>query len=149
MNFKKFLFPAAAIFLLIGAYQAWGWAGIFLALGGVVMVLMLHYTRFMTIMTRAGDRPVGYVASAVMMNAKLKANTPLINVIAQTRSLGVAITPEGQQPELFRWTDPGNSFVTCEFLDGRLVKWELYRPPVEDEVPFEATVIDPGSVKSE
>ena len=34
--------------------------------------VLLHFTRMMTILKRAANRPIGYVDSAVMLNAKLK-----------------------------------------------------------------------------
>ena len=50
-----------------------------------------------------------------------------------TRALGELLSPKDEQPEVFRWTDAAESHVTCEFRNGRLVKWELFRPPVGDE----------------
>jgi hypothetical protein len=38
------------------------------------------------------------------------------------------MSPKDAQPELYRWTDGSESSVTCEFLQGKLVKWELNRP---------------------
>ena len=35
--------------------------------------------------------------------------------------------------EIYRWTDGTNSHVTCEFANGKLVKWTLSRPPAPDE----------------
>ncbi len=49
--------------------------------------------------------------------------------MAMTNSLGDRLSAENDQPEIFRWTDGGGSSVTCEFADGRLVKWSLDRPP--------------------
>jgi hypothetical protein len=53
--------------------------------------------------------------------------------MAMTRALGQQVAPQGEQPEVFRWTDNGGSHVTCEFQDGRLTRWTLWRPPAEDE----------------
>jgi hypothetical protein len=72
MNFKKLLAPLAILVFTIGAWQAFQWAGIALAAGGVVMWVLLHFTRMVTILKKAANRPIGYVASAVMLNAKLK-----------------------------------------------------------------------------
>ena len=72
MNFTRILtFSAIAVFTL-GAWQAFGWAGIALAVGGIVMWVLLHFTRMVTILKKAADRPIGHVASAVMLHAKLK-----------------------------------------------------------------------------
>ena len=88
MNFTKILAPVAIIVLTVGAWRQFGWAGIALAGGGVVMWVLLHFTRLMTILKKAANRPVGHVASAVMLNAKLKKGVSLMHVIAMTRSLG-------------------------------------------------------------
>jgi len=72
MNFNKILAPLAIVVLTIGAWRQFGWAGIALAAGGVIMWILLHFTRLMTILKKAANRPVGHVASAVMLNAKLK-----------------------------------------------------------------------------
>jgi len=58
----------------------------------------------------------------------------LLHVVAMTRALGEQVSPRDSQPELFRWTDASESFVTCEFRHGKLVQWELVRPtPPADE----------------
>lgn len=88
----------------------------------------------MTIMKKASDRPIGYVGSAVMLNAKLKPKVPLVHVVAMTRSLGQRLSEEGQSPEIYRWTDGSQSHVTCEFVAGRLMKWELQRPEPKEEL---------------
>ena len=77
---------------------------------------------------RAANRPIGYVDSSVMLNAKLKPGLTLLHVIALTRSLGELQSPKDTQPEVFRWTDAGASHVTCEFAGGKLAKHELVRP---------------------
>jgi hypothetical protein len=59
-----------------------------------MMWVLLHYTRLLTILKRAADRPIGFVASAVMLNAKLRKGMTLMHVIAMTRSLGCAAEPE-------------------------------------------------------
>jgi hypothetical protein len=93
------------------------------------MWVLLHFTRLMHILKQAADRPVGYVASAVMLNAKLQAGMTLLKVIALTRALGEQRSEPEVQPEIFRWSDTGGSYVTCTFANGRLVAWELERPP--------------------
>jgi len=103
--------------------------------GGLVMWLLLHFTRMMQVLKRAADRPVGYVGSAVMLNAKLRPGFTLLHVVAMTKALGELISGKDQQPELFRWTDGAQSFVTCEFAGGKLVKWELVRPEPNDDTP--------------
>jgi hypothetical protein len=128
MNFNKILAPLAILVFTIGAWQAFQWAGIALAAGGVVMWVLLHFTRMVTILKKAANRPIGYVASAVMLNAKLKKGATLMHVIAMTRSLGELLSEKDAQPEIFRWTDTGQSHVTCTFVGGKLTEWTLVRP---------------------
>lgn len=131
MNFNKILAPAAILIFTIGAWQAFQWAGIALATGGVVMWILLHFTRMVTILKKAADRPIGHVASAVMLNAKLKKGATLMHVIAMTRSLGELLSEKDTQPEVYCWTDNGQSHVTCTFAGGKLSTWTLARPTSE------------------
>ncbi|MDB5880901.1 MAG: putative Glycerate kinase [Ramlibacter sp.] len=133
MNFQQFLAPLLGIVLVAAAWRAYGWAGLGLAASGLVLWVLLNINRTMQVLKRATDRPLGYVDSAVMLNAKLKPRANLLHVIAMTRALGQPLTPEKEEPEIFRWTDPGGSSVTCEFKAGKLVKWQLDRPEVADE----------------
>ena len=139
MNLRKILIPAGIVVLVIAAYRAYGPQGILTVSGGLVMWGLLHYTRLMNVMQKARNHPIGYVGSAVMLNAKLKAGVNLLHVVAMTRALGQQLSADGQQPELYRWTDGTQSHVTCEFVNGRLVRWELVRPaPEEDAGPTAA-----------
>lgn len=139
MNFTKILTPLAIIVFTVGAWQAFQWAGIALAAGGVVMWVLLHFTRMVTILKKAANRPIGHVASAVMLNAKLKKGATLMHVIAMTRSLGALQTEKDAQPEVYRWTDAGQSRVDCTFVGGKLTEWSLERPASEGS---EATTPD-------
>ena len=133
------MIPAGIVVLVIAAYRAYGPQGILTVSGGLVMWGLLHYTRLMNVMQKARNHPIGYVGSAVMLNAKLKAGVNLLHVVAMTRALGQQLSADGQQPELYRWTDGTQSHVTCEFVNGRLVRWELVRPaPQEDAGPTAA-----------
>jgi hypothetical protein len=75
---------------------------------------------------------MGWVASAVMLNAKLKPGVNLLHVVAMTRSLGERLSPEGEEPERYRWTDNGGSSVTVTLHSGRVSAWVLQRPPAPD-----------------
>lgn len=128
MNFRNVVVPVGLAVLFYAAYRSYSWMGVVAVGGGTVMWLLLHFTRLMTIVRRASDRPIGYVGSAIMLNVKLKPKVSLMHVIAMTRSLGQRLSEEGQQPEIYRWTDGTQSHVTCEFANGRLMKWTLERP---------------------
>jgi hypothetical protein len=133
MNLQKILVPVLGVVIVAAGWRAYGWGGVALATGGILMWVLLHFNRAMQVLKRAGDRPVGYVDSAVMLNAKLKPNVNLLHVIAMTRALGVLVSPQDEQPEIWRWTDGSASHVTCEFVNGKLGKWTLFRPPAADE----------------
>jgi hypothetical protein len=141
MNFRKFLVPIGIVVLVFASYRAYSWQGIFAVAGGLMMWALLHYTRFMNVMTKAARQPMGYVGSAVMLNAKLKPGVNLLHVTAMTRSLGELRSKEGEQPEFYRWKDGTESHVTCEFVHGKLVRWELVRPVAAPAPP----VVDASS----
>jgi len=131
MNWQKILVPIAGVVLVAAAWRAYGWAGVAVVSGGVVMWVLLHVTRLMHVLKQAADRPVGHVASAVMFNAKLQAGMPLLKVLALTRALGELQSAPDAQPEVFRWGDTSGSHVTCEFVNGRLITWQMVRPDPE------------------
>lgn len=128
MNFNRILIPVACIALTVGAWRAYQWPGVALVATGLVMWILLHFTRILTVLKRATNRPVGSVASAVMLNAKLRKGVNLMHVIAMTRSLGQLQSEKDAQPEIFRWSDAGQSHVTCTFVAGKLREWVLERP---------------------
>ena len=133
MNWQRIVLPLAGIGLVFVAWRNYGWQGMALVIGGIVMWMLLHFTRMMKVLQRASQRPVGYCDSAVMLNAKLRPGVNLLHVLALTRAVGEQVSPKEQQPEIYRWTDSTASSVTCEFARGRLVKWELLRPAAAQE----------------
>lgn len=133
MNLRNILVPVGLIVLLVAAHQSAGWPGVAAVVGGITMWVLLHFTRLVTVMKKAANRPIGYVGSAVMLNAKLKPKVPMVHVVAMTRALGKRLSEEGQEPEIYRWTDGTDSHVTCEFVGGRLTKWTLERPKQDEE----------------
>jgi hypothetical protein len=133
MNFTRLITLAAIVILTLGAWQAFGWPGIALAVGGIVMWVLLHFTRMVSILKKAADRPIGHVASAVMLNAKLQKGATLMHVIAMTRSLGLLQSEKDTQPEVYTWTDTSESMVTCTFVGGKLTEWTLVRPERPEE----------------
>ena len=141
MNLRKFLIPLGIVALVFAAWRAYGPQGILTVSGGLVMWGLLHYTRLMNVMQKARHNPIGWVGSAVMLNARLKPGVNLMHVVAMTRALGEQLSAEGQEPEIYRWTDGTDSHVTCEFVNGRLVKWTLVRPQKsETQAPQSPTV---------
>jgi len=132
MNFSKFLIPVGVVVFVAGAWHQYNWPGVAVATGAVVMWILLHFTSMVTVMSRAANRPVGHVGSAVMLNAKLKNGVNLMHVIAMTKSLGERVSEPEAQPEIFKWTDAGESCVVCTFKDGKLTTWEMSRPADPD-----------------
>ena len=128
MNFQKILVPILGVVLVVGAWSAYGWGGVALVAGGILMWVLLHFNRMMQALKRAANRPIGYVDSAVMLNARLQPGVTLLHVLSLTRALGQLQSPRDTQPEIYRWTDSTDSHVTCEFNGGKLVKWKLVRP---------------------
>lgn len=129
MNYQKILVPLGGVAATVLAYRFYGWAGIAAVATGLVMWMLLHFTRMMQVLKRTANRPIGYVDSAVMLNAKLKPGLSLLHVIAMTRALGKLQSDKDVQPEVFRWTDGSESHVTCTFDGGKLAHHALFRPP--------------------
>ena len=128
MNFQKILVPLAIIGGAALAYRSYGWSGIAVVVTFLVFGILLHFTRLMTILKRAANRPIGYVDSAVMLNAKLKPGATLMHVVAMTRALGLLKSAKDAQPEVFEWKDGTDSVVTCTFVNGKLAHHVLARP---------------------
>lgn len=137
MNLRNIFVPAGVIGLVLVGYASAGWPGVAAVVGGLVMWALLHFTRLMNVMKKAANRPMGYVGSAVMLNARLKPGVNLMHVMAMTQSLGERLSAENAQPEVYRWTDGTRSHVTCEFANGRLQKWTLERPQAQESTAAE------------
>jgi hypothetical protein len=144
MNFyKKVAVGLIAVVVLAGAWRVGGVAGLVLVVTGLVTWGLFHFTRVMRVLRSAGERPVGRVESAVMLNAGLKQRASLLHVVAATQSLGERISEQDAEPAIYRWSDAGGAHVTCEFANGKLVKWTLERPADAD-----ATASDSGPAAS-
>lgn len=128
MNFQKIIVPVAIIAAAVLAYRSYGWAGVAAAVTLLVFWVLLNFTRTMQVLKRAANRPIGYVDSAVMLNAKLKPGMTLLHVVAMTKSLGQLTSVKDQQPEVFVWKDGSESAVTCTFAGGKLSHHALFRP---------------------
>ncbi|MFO1218750.1 MAG: hypothetical protein U1E89_10300 [Burkholderiaceae bacterium] len=117
----------AAAAIAVGWVQ-WGWRGVVLAVTLVVFWLLLQFSRALRVLRAASQAPVGHVASAVMLNAKLHAGMRLPQIVTLTKSLGRKVADD---PETFEWTDPGGDCVRAELRRARLATWTLVRtaPP--------------------
>jgi len=131
---EKYLYPLLGIVLLVFAYSSYEWQGVAFVISGGVMWALMHLLRTLQVLKKAANRPIGYVDSAVMLNAKLKKGMSLLHVIALTKSLGQQDATKGtenQEKEVFSWLDGSDSFVICEFENGKLRHFELTRPVQE------------------
>jgi hypothetical protein len=131
MNLKKlskYLAPVTLITLVSWAWQSAGWEGIVMAVTGFVTWVLLYFTNIVMVMRRARNNPVGYVASAVMFQSKLKEDMTHLNVIGYSRSLGERLSPKDEEPEVFLWKDNNDNRVTATFENGKLKSWEFKRP---------------------
>lgn len=109
------------------AYRAYAWPGVAMAATGLVMWMLLHMTRLLLVLRRTAQRPVGTVASAVMLHVRLAPGMTLLQVLALTRSLGQREEAADSEPEHYRWMDGSGAQVRCTFAHGKLVQWELLR----------------------
>jgi hypothetical protein len=110
---------------LVTGWLRYGWPGATLALSIIVFWLLLVFNRSIKVMRVAAQSPVGEVASAVMLNAKLSVGMPMLDIVAFTKSLGRRVSEEG---ETWVWTDSSGSQVAIAFHKGRCRSWVLDRP---------------------
>ena len=139
MHLPKFLVPLAIIAAAALAYRSYGWQAIVVVVSVLVFGVLLHFSRMMQVLKRAANRPIGYVDSAVMLNAKLKPGATLLHAVAMTRSLGLLKSAKDAQPEVFEWKDGTESTVTCTFVGGKLAHHVLVRPQA-DEQPAQPSI---------
>ncbi len=117
---------------LVAGWTNYGWQGVALVGSGIVFWLLLQFSRAIRAMKKASSSPKGYVASAVMLNAKLKPGLTMMQIITMTQSLGIRVR---ESPETWTWTDTGNSRVTVVFAGGKVKSWDLFRPAPEPDAP--------------
>ncbi len=114
-----------ALLAFVAGYVSYGWRGVLLALTVVVFWLLLQFSRSLRVLRDAAGRPVGSVASAVMLHAGLHQGMRLPQVLKLTKSLGHKLADEPN--ETFAWTDAAGDSVHVKLRDGRLASWTLHR----------------------
>ncbi|MES2949000.1 MAG: glycerate kinase [Pseudomonadota bacterium] len=133
-NLNKYPLVTRVVVLLVlavlgvMAYRAYGWPGIALGLGALVMWMLMHMSRMLLVLRRTAQRPVGTVASAVMLHARLQRGMALLQVLTLTQALGQRMDNPESDHERYQWTDGSQATVCCTFAHGKLVHWELLRP---------------------
>ncbi len=115
---------------LVAGWTLYGWQGLAFAATLIGFWLVLQFNRTVRVMRNAGSSPVGHVASAVMLQAKLRAGMPMLDVVALTKSLGRKVDAAG---DVFAWADDGGAEVVVTFADGRCRRWQLNRPAGDAE----------------
>ena len=123
----------AAVFAF-AAWRAYDLAGLAFAASAIVFWLLLQFNRAVRVMKNAGASPVGHVASAVMFHAGLARGMTMLQIVTRTKSLGRKV--EGSEDD-WRWSDDGGASAVLHFERGRLVRWQIERPP-EPEAPAPA-----------
>ncbi len=115
---------ALAVAAMTAGYLGYGWRGLVLALTVIVFWLLLQFTRALRVLRQASGRPVGQIANAVMLYARLDKGMPMPAVLKRTRSLGLKVA---DAPETFVWADAGGDEVRVELQEGRVSAWTLRR----------------------
>ncbi len=121
----------AALFAF-AAWRAYDWAGLAFAASAIVFWLLLQFNRAVRVMKNAAASPVGHVASAVMFHAGLVRGMTMLQIVTKTRSLGRKL--EGSDDD-WRWSDDGGASAVLRFERGRLVRWQIERPPEPEASP--------------
>jgi hypothetical protein len=148
---------AMALVALAAGWRGYGLPGIALAVSVIVFWLLIQFNRSVNVMRNAAGSPIGYIDSAVMLNAKLRKGLPMIQVVTLTKSLGRRIAEDPEPPqrsasataqrrwlglapfrhncagasvrrETWSWADASGSDVTLVFAKGRCTSWTLNRP---------------------
>jgi len=113
-------------------YAGYGWPGVVLAFSVIVFWLLLQFSRALRALRVASGRPVGEVANAVMLHARLRKGLRLVDVFKLTRSLGQPLrTGSDEALETFAWTDAGGDRVEVELVAGRVTVWRLLRAVID------------------
>jgi uncharacterized protein (DUF58 family) len=126
---NPFLGWTLALVALAAGWLSYGWPGVVMAGTIVAFWLILQFNRAVRVMKNANETPVGHVVSVVMLNAKLKAGMPMIQVVGLTRSLGKKVADTA---ETYLWTDAGGLELVVTFDNGRCKSWQLNRPAQMD-----------------
>ncbi len=119
-----------ALVALVAGFALNGWQGLMLAVTIIAFWMLLQFSQIMRVMRGAAQSPVGYVASAVMLNAKLHVGMRVIDVVRLTQSLGRKL--DQASLEVLAWQDKDGDRVEASFNAGRLVSWQLHRVPQQD-----------------
>ncbi|WP_077038443.1 hypothetical protein [Pelomonas sp. KK5] len=120
---SRLLRIVVAIAALFAAGALGGWKGVVLVMAVLIVILLVQFWQLMKLMGMAQKGPVGRVADAAALGAKLREGMKLVDVLPLAGSLGEAI--EGG----YRWTDAGGARVDVALRDGRITGWTAHAAP--------------------
>lgn len=116
-----------ALAAFVAGYVGYGWPGVALAFTATVFWLLLQFSRALRALRAASAAPVGTVANAVMLQARLQTGMRMSEVLKLTRSLGQRVAPAAAAEESWVWSDAGGDRVCVVLSAGRVVRWSLQR----------------------
>ena len=129
---------ALALAAVIAGYLSYGWKGLALAITAVAFWLLLQFSRALRALRDAARAPVGTVANAVMLHARLRSGMRLPDVLRLTGSLGRKVDqppPARPDDESWAWADAAGDEVEVLLQQGRVQAWELRRAEKPEAVP--------------
>ncbi len=123
---------ALAVAAVAAGFMAYGWPGVLLALSVVVFWLLLQFSRALRLMRKAAQRPMGSVASALMLQTRLQRGMLLADVMKLTGSFGsrdtsAAGSDQAPDQETYTWADAGGDALQVTLMAGKVTAWELHR----------------------
>lgn len=110
---------------LVAGWFSYGWPGLALGFSVIVFWLLIQFNRSVRVMRDAGEAPIGYVPSAVMLHSKLRIGLPMLQIVKLTKSLGTRLS---ESPEVWAWADESGAEVRIVFDKGLCTRWTLNRP---------------------
>lgn len=119
---------ALALAAVLAGWWSYQWKGLVLAITVIVFWMLLQFSRAIRVLRIAGSNPVGLVANAVMLHARLRPGMRLPQVLVLTRSLGRKVADDAATAsETWAWSDGAGDTVQLTLVNGRLAHWELQR----------------------
>jgi hypothetical protein len=123
---------------VLAGWWGWGWHGLLLALSVIVFWMLMQFTRAVRTLRHAGQRPIGHVDSATLLQARLSHGMSVHEVIALTGSLGTKVGAADD----WQWRDPAGNEVVVHFRRGRVVRWSVARVPEDADAQAPAAAAE-------
>lgn len=128
---------ALALAAVVAGFLSYGWKGLVLAGTAVAFWLLLQFSRALRALRGAARAPLGSLANAVMLHARLRAGMRLPDVLRLTGSLGRKVDGQPADPdhESWVWADAAGDEVEVLLRAGRVHGWQLRRAAPGGAVP--------------